>query len=138
MADGLRLSFTTLSVLPVRPTDRLDRATAGRAMELAPLTGLVLGFLAAGLVRHDDGAQAARREGLFTRLSTPVDVARELQGSVDPTATVFRFLSRATAAVGVTVSVVSGGLATIVVAGVVAAATPLVRRYEPEVAPPRG
>jgi len=38
----------------------------------------------------------------------------------------------------VTVSVVSGGLATIVVAGVVAAATPLVRRYEPPLAPPRG
>ena len=50
MADGLRLSFTTLSVLPVRPTERLDRATAGRAMELAPLTGLVLGLLSAGLV----------------------------------------------------------------------------------------
>jgi adenosylcobinamide-GDP ribazoletransferase len=50
VADGLRLSFTTLSVLPVRPTERLDRATAGRAMELAPLTGLVLGLLSAGLV----------------------------------------------------------------------------------------
>jgi MFS family permease len=43
----------------------------------------------------------------------------------------------ASAAVGVTVSVVSGGLATILVAGAVAAATPLVRRYEPEVAPSR-
>jgi len=35
----------------------------------------------------------------------------------------------ATAAVGVTVAVVSGGIATIVVAGAVAAATPVVRRY---------
>ena len=43
---------------------------------------------------RDDAAHVARREGLFTRLATPVDVARELQGSVDPTATVFRFLSR--------------------------------------------
>jgi adenosylcobinamide-GDP ribazoletransferase len=50
VSDGLRLSLTTLSVLPVRPSKTLDRATAGRAMELAPLTGLVLGFLAAGLV----------------------------------------------------------------------------------------
>jgi adenosylcobinamide-GDP ribazoletransferase len=50
VGDGLRLSFTTLSVLPVRPSERLDRAAAGRAMELAPLTGLVLGLLAAGLV----------------------------------------------------------------------------------------
>ena len=49
MLDGSRLSFSTLSVLPVRAT-RLDRAAAGRAMELAPLTGLVLGLLAAGVV----------------------------------------------------------------------------------------
>ncbi len=57
-------------------------------------------FLLSGLVRRDDAAHLARREGLFSRLATPVDVARELQGSVDPTATVFRFLSRATAGVG--------------------------------------
>ena len=58
-------------------------------------------FLAAGLVRRDDAAHLARRDGLFARLATPVDVARELKGSVDPTAAVFRFLSRATAGVGV-------------------------------------
>ena len=58
-------------------------------------------FLATGLLRRDDAAHLARREGLFSRLATPVDVARELQGSVDPTASVFRFLSRATAGVGV-------------------------------------
>ena len=45
----------------------------------------------------------------------------------------------ASAVTGVTVSVVSGGLATIVIAAVVAAATPLVRRYEPPLgALPRG
>lgn len=49
MPDGLRLALTTLSVLPVRP-GRLDRRTAGRAMELAPLAGLVLGLLASLLV----------------------------------------------------------------------------------------
>jgi Na+/proline symporter len=58
-------------------------------------------FLATGLLRRDDAAHLARREGLFSRLATPVDVARELQGSVDPTARVFRFLSLATAGVGV-------------------------------------
>jgi solute:Na+ symporter, SSS family len=58
-------------------------------------------FLLSALVGRDDEAQVARREGLFTRLATPVDVERELQGSVDPTASVFRFLSRATAGVGV-------------------------------------
>jgi solute:Na+ symporter, SSS family len=57
-------------------------------------------FLASGLVKRDDAAHTARREGLFVRLATPVDVVRELQGSVDPTPTVFRFLSRATAGVG--------------------------------------
>jgi len=58
-------------------------------------------FMASGLLPHDDAAHVARREGLFTRLATPVDIARELKGSVDPTATVFRFLSAATAGVGV-------------------------------------
>ncbi len=58
-------------------------------------------FLATGLLSAADEAHRARRDGLFVRLDTPVDVARELQGSVDPTATVFRFLSRATAGVGV-------------------------------------
>jgi SSS family transporter len=58
-------------------------------------------FLLSALVGRDDEAHVARREGLFVRLATPVDIERELQGSVDPTATVFRFLSRATAGVGV-------------------------------------
>jgi MFS family permease len=45
----------------------------------------------------------------------------------------------ASAVTGVTVSVVSGGLATVVITAVVAAATPLVRRYEPpRSAPDRG
>lgn len=50
MPDGLRLALTTLTVLPVRGPDDLDRTTAGRAMELAPLVGLGLGLLAGGLV----------------------------------------------------------------------------------------
>lgn len=50
MPDALRLSLTTLSVLPVRPARDLDRRTAGRAMELAPLAGLVLGVLVAVVV----------------------------------------------------------------------------------------
>jgi solute:Na+ symporter, SSS family len=58
-------------------------------------------FLLSALVGRDDEAHVARRQGLFARLATPVDIERELQGSVDPTATVFRFLSRATAGVGV-------------------------------------
>ena len=41
--DGLRLALTTLTVLPVRGPAALDRRTAGRAMALAPLVGLLLG-----------------------------------------------------------------------------------------------
>jgi adenosylcobinamide-GDP ribazoletransferase len=48
--DGLRLVLTTLTVLPLRPAERFDRRTAGRAMELAPAVGLLLGLLAGGLV----------------------------------------------------------------------------------------
>jgi adenosylcobinamide-GDP ribazoletransferase len=48
--DSLRLALTTLTVLPVRG-GRVDRRTAGHAMELAPPVGLLLG-LATGLVVH--------------------------------------------------------------------------------------
>ncbi len=43
--NALRLAFGTLTVLPVRPPS-VDRGTAGRAMVLAPLVGLVLGLVA--------------------------------------------------------------------------------------------
>lgn len=44
--------------------------------------------------------RAARQEDLYRRLDTPVDVAAELGDAHDPTAEVFRFLSRATGLVG--------------------------------------
>jgi len=47
-----------------------------------------------------DAAGAAGRRRLAERLATPVDVARELGASEDRTTEVFRFLSRATAGVG--------------------------------------
>lgn len=50
MPEALRLALTTLTVLPVRGPGRLDRRTAGHAMELAPLVGLVLALLTSGLV----------------------------------------------------------------------------------------
>jgi len=49
MAEALRLALTILTVAPLR-AGRVDRAAAGRAMELAPLVGLGLGVLAAGLL----------------------------------------------------------------------------------------
>jgi adenosylcobinamide-GDP ribazoletransferase len=43
LADGLRLSLTTLTVLPVRGPTAVDRRTAAVAMGAAPLVGLALG-----------------------------------------------------------------------------------------------
>ena len=40
--DGLRLALTTYTVLPVRGPAELDRRTAGQAMALGPLVGLLL------------------------------------------------------------------------------------------------
>ena len=42
MRDALRLALGTLTILRVRPPGRVDRRTAGRAMLLAPLVGLLL------------------------------------------------------------------------------------------------
>jgi SSS family transporter len=59
-------------------------------------------FFLSALFPREDPAHSARRESLFRRLATPVDVARELSAAVtDHTAEVFRFLSRTTAVVGV-------------------------------------
>ncbi len=50
MRSALRLAFGTLSIVPVRPPDLVDRRTGGQAMVLAPLVGLVLsGALVAAL-----------------------------------------------------------------------------------------
>jgi len=58
-------------------------------------------FFATAVFEGRDAAHAGRREALFRRLATPVDVAVELRASPDPTAAVFRFLARLTAGVGV-------------------------------------
>ncbi len=61
----------------------------------------VAAFFLSALFPREDPALSARRESLFRRLATPVDVARELSAVTDHTAEVFRFLSRTTAVVGV-------------------------------------
>ena len=48
----------------------------------------------------DDAPHRTRHDAFFRRLDTPVDVVRELGDAPDPTAQVFRFLSRSTAVVG--------------------------------------
>jgi adenosylcobinamide-GDP ribazoletransferase len=43
--DAVRLALGTLTVLPVPPPSRVDRAVAGTAMALAPVVGAALGLL---------------------------------------------------------------------------------------------
>jgi Na+/proline symporter len=57
-------------------------------------------FFLSALAGAGEPGRAARRDALFARLATPIDMAHELRDSTDPTAEVFRFLSRATAGVG--------------------------------------
>ncbi|MEU7768720.1 adenosylcobinamide-GDP ribazoletransferase [Nocardia sp. NPDC049190] len=47
---GLRLAISWLTVLPVRGPADVDRATARRAIRLAPIVGVLLGSGAAGLL----------------------------------------------------------------------------------------
>lgn len=54
MPEGLRLALTTLTVLPVRGPAAYDRATAGVAMRLAPLVGLLLAGVLAAVVTGVD------------------------------------------------------------------------------------
>ena len=48
-ASAWRLAVGTLTVIPVRPPDVVDRTVAGRAMALAPVAVLPLAVVAAGL-----------------------------------------------------------------------------------------
>jgi hypothetical protein len=57
-------------------------------------------FFASRFFPEPHPAHVARRDDLFRRLDTPVDVAAELRDAYDPTTEVFRFLSRATGLVG--------------------------------------
>ena len=75
MLDGLRLAFTTLTVLPIRG-GRVDRSAAAVAMSVAPLVGAVLGLALGGLLwglrwAHAPGLLAAAltvaAAGLLTR-----------------------------------------------------------------------
>jgi len=56
--DAVRLALGTFTVLPVRPPSRVDARTAGRAMLLAPLVGVLLGGL--GAVVLEAGRSATR------------------------------------------------------------------------------
>jgi SSS family solute:Na+ symporter len=60
----------------------------------------VMIFLLSAMFPDHDTGFLARRESLIRRLETPVDVAAELKDTPDMTTPVFRFLSAATAGIG--------------------------------------
>jgi adenosylcobinamide-GDP ribazoletransferase len=54
--DAVRLAFGTLTILPVQAPRTVDRRTAGRAMVLAPVVGLVLAAAAVAAQSVLDGS----------------------------------------------------------------------------------
>lgn len=64
MADAPRLAIGTLTRVPIAPPRRIDRRTAGRAMSLAPLIGLFLGAVTAGLALGIDAIPDGPRSPL--------------------------------------------------------------------------
>ena len=92
-------SFGTALVLGSYGTFALGWGLVQNVVVVIPAAVAV--FFLSGLFPREDPAHTARREGLFRRLATPVDVQAEVGAIADHTTEVFRFLSRATAAVGV-------------------------------------
>ena len=83
MTDAFRLAFGTLTVLPVRPPRVLDRRTAGRAMALAPLVGLVLGLLCVALMAATASGPPLLRASLCVGLLALLTRGMHLDGLAD-------------------------------------------------------
>jgi adenosylcobinamide-GDP ribazoletransferase len=81
--DAVRLAFGTLTVLPVRPPGRVDRRTAGRAMVLAPVVGLVLAAFAAAALRLLDGTSPLLAAALTIALLAVLTRGMHLDGLAD-------------------------------------------------------
>jgi len=91
-------SFAAALVAGVLLTFVLGQGLVANVVVVVPVSVAV--FFLSRLLPETDSAHAARRDGLFHRLDTPVDVASELRDIHDPTAQVFRFLSRCIGLVG--------------------------------------
>jgi solute:Na+ symporter, SSS family len=91
-------SFLVGLVLGIAVTFGLGWGLVGNVLTVVPASVTV--FFLCRLFPETDPTHAARQETLSRRLDTPVDVAAEVDLSHDPTAQVFRFLSRCTGAVG--------------------------------------
>jgi SSS family transporter len=92
-------SFVTGLVLGCVGTFGFGWGLIANVVVVLPASGAV--FLLSMPFEARDTARAAGRRALFERLATPIDREHELKGTADQTAVVFRFLSRATAIVGV-------------------------------------
>jgi len=80
--DGLRLALTTLTVLPLR-AGRVDRRVAAVAMSVAPLVGLLIGLLLAGLLWLLSGAPSLVAGGVTVALGVLVTRGLHLDGLAD-------------------------------------------------------
>jgi adenosylcobinamide-GDP ribazoletransferase len=83
VTDALRLAFGTLTVLPVRPPRALDRRTAGTAMALAPLVGLVLGLVCVALLAATASGPPLLRAALCIGLLALLTRGMHLDGLAD-------------------------------------------------------
>jgi hypothetical protein len=91
-------SFAVALAVGVFGTFALGWGVVANVLVVVPVSVAV--FFLSRLLPERDPAHTARRDDLFRRLDTPVDVAAELRDTHDPTAQVFRFLSRSIGLVG--------------------------------------
>jgi hypothetical protein len=91
-------SFAVALAVGVFGTFVLDWGVVANVVVVVPVSVSV--FFLSRLFPERDPAHTARRDDLFRRLDTPVDMAAELRDTHDPTAQVFRFLSRSIGIVG--------------------------------------
>jgi adenosylcobinamide-GDP ribazoletransferase len=135
--DGLRLAFTTLTVLPIRG-GRVDRAAARVAMSVAPAVGALLGLALGGILwllreAHAPGLVAAgvtvAAAGLLTRgmhldgLADTIDALGSYRRGDEALAVMKKadIGPFGVAAIAVTVLIQAGALTGMPVAGVVVA-----------------
>jgi adenosylcobinamide-GDP ribazoletransferase len=135
--DGLRLAFTTLTVLPIRG-GRVDRAAARVAMSVAPAVGALLGLVLGGILwllreAHAPGLVAAgvtvAAAGLLTRgmhldgLADTIDALGSYRRGDEALAVMKKadIGPFGVAAIAVTVLIQAGALTGMPVAGVVVA-----------------